>query len=51
MLPTLDRIDKRILAALQQNGRISNVDLAKQVGLSPTPCLRRAKLLEGAGII
>lgn len=51
MAPTLDRIDKRILAALQRNGRMSNVELAKEVGLSPTPCLRRVRMLEDAGII
>lgn len=48
---TLDDIDKRILRALQRNGRISNVDLATEVGLSPSPCLRRVKLLEEAGVI
>lgn len=46
-----DDIDKRILRALQRNGRVSNVDLAKEVGLSPSPCLRRVKLLEEAGVI
>jgi len=48
---TLDMIDRRILAALQRNGRISNVELANEVGLSPSPCLRRVKLLEDAGVI
>lgn len=47
----LDRIDRKILAALQQNGRISNLDLAEAVGLSPTPCARRIKRLEEAGVI
>ncbi|WP_202314521.1 MULTISPECIES: Lrp/AsnC family transcriptional regulator [unclassified Mesorhizobium] len=47
----LDDIDKRILRALQRNGRISNIDLAREVGLSPSPCLRRVKLLEEAGVI
>ncbi len=47
----LDEIDRRILLALQRNGRIQNVELAKEVGLSPSPCLRRVKLLEDAGII
>ncbi|MVA72593.1 winged helix-turn-helix transcriptional regulator [Agrobacterium vitis] len=51
MSHTLDNIDRRILRALQKNGRISNVDLAQQVGLSPSPCLRRVRLLEEAGII
>jgi len=47
----LDDIDRRILRALQRNGRLQNVELAKEVGLSPSPCLRRVKLLEEAGII
>ncbi|WIJ25439.1 Lrp/AsnC family transcriptional regulator [Devosia sp. RR2S18] len=47
----LDPIDRRILKALQRNGRISNVELANEVGLSPSPCLRRVKLLEEAGVI
>ncbi|RUU86022.1 Lrp/AsnC family transcriptional regulator [Mesorhizobium sp. M7A.T.Ca.TU.009.01.1.2] len=47
----LDEIDKRILRALQRDGRMANNDLAKEVGLSPSPCLRRVKLLEEAGII
>ena len=47
----MDDIDKRIIAALQQDGRLSNVDLAARVGLSPSPCLRRVRLLEEAGII
>lgn len=48
---TLDAIDRRILRVLQNNGRISNVELANQVGLSPSPCLRRVRLLEESGII
>lgn len=48
---TLDEIDRRILKVLQRDGRISNIDLAKEVGLSPSPCLRRVRLLEEAGII
>ena len=48
---TLDRFDKKILRALQDNGRISNQDLAEKIGLSPSPCLRRVKALEEAGII
>ncbi|MGR6466383.1 Lrp/AsnC family transcriptional regulator [Rhizobium sp. PAMB 3182] len=48
---SLDAIDRRILRVLQRNARISNVDLAKEVGLSPSPCLRRVKLLEEAGVI
>jgi Lrp/AsnC family leucine-responsive transcriptional regulator len=47
----LDRIDLRILNELQQNGRISNVELAKRVGLSATPCLERVKRLETNGFI
>ncbi|KXX63314.1 Lrp/AsnC family transcriptional regulator [Marichromatium gracile] len=47
----LDRYDRRILAELQDNGRISNQDLAERVGLSPSPCLRRVRALEAAGII
>lgn len=51
MPPTLDAIDRRILRALQRNGRIPNVELAKEVGLSPSPCLRRVRLLEESGVI
>ncbi|HEV7246106.1 MAG TPA: Lrp/AsnC family transcriptional regulator [Shinella sp.] len=47
----LDDIDRRILRELQQNGRLQNIELAKRVGLSPSPCLRRVKLLEDAGVI
>ena len=47
----LDDIDRRILRALQRDGRLQNVELAKEVGLSPSPCLRRVKLLEEAGAI
>jgi len=47
----LDRIDKRILACIQTNGAISNLELAEQVGLSPSPCSRRVKALEDAGLI
>lgn len=46
-----DAIDIRILQALQENGRIANNELAERVGLSPSPCLRRVKLLEEAGVI
>lgn len=48
---TLDKIDRAILALLQQNGRLSNVQLAEQVGLSESACLRRVKVLEESGII
>jgi Lrp/AsnC family leucine-responsive transcriptional regulator len=47
----LDRIDRRILATLQNNGRLTNVALADLVGLSPSPCLRRVKRLEAEGYI
>jgi len=47
----LDRIDFSILRLLQENGRLSNHDLARQVGLSPSPCWRRVKRLEEDGII
>ena len=47
----LDRLDLRILAQLQKNGRVTNVDLADAVGLSPSPCLTRVKRLEKAGYI
>lgn len=47
----LDDIDKLILRVLQRDGRIANNDLAREVGLSPSPCLRRVKLLEEAGVI
>src|SRR5436190_18676957 len=47
----LDAIDLKILDALQRDGRLSNVTLAKTVGLSPTPCAERVRALEAAGII
>lgn len=47
----LDRTDKRILEQLQQNARISNLDLADAVGLSATPCARRVKRLEETAIV
>ncbi len=50
-LPTLDRIDRRILKCLQKDGGLSNQELAEKVGLSPSPCLRRVRALEEAGII
>jgi Lrp/AsnC family leucine-responsive transcriptional regulator len=46
-----DRIDRRILAELQQDGSLTNQALADRVGLSPSPCLRRVKALEDAGVI
>ena len=47
----LDRYDRQILELLQQDGRISNQDLADRIGLSPSPCLRRIRTLEEAGVI
>ena len=47
----LDAIDLQILAALQENGRITNVDLSERVGISAPPCLRRVRALEEAGFI
>ena len=47
----LDAIDWRILRTLQDDGRITNVELAEKVGLSPPPCLRRVRALEEAGYI
>lgn len=47
----LDRIDRRILEELQADGRLTNVELAKRVGLSAPPCLRRVRALEEAGLI
>lgn len=52
-MPTkkLDRIDRKILEVIQRNGDISNIELAERVNLSPSPCSRRVKQLEEAGII
>ena len=47
----LDRYDKQILEALQDNGRLSNQELADRIGLSPSPCLRRVRRLEESGLI
>lgn len=51
MLKSLDRTERRILEALQQDGRLSNVELAQAVGLSESPCLRRVRGLESEGVI
>lgn len=52
MEPTvLDRIDRRIVDVLQRDGRLANNELAAQVNLSPSPCLRRVRSLEEAGVI
>ncbi|WP_367139460.1 MULTISPECIES: Lrp/AsnC family transcriptional regulator [Streptomyces] len=47
----MDSVDREILFHLRQDGRLSNVELAKRVGLTPPPCLRRVKRLEDEGII
>jgi len=47
----LDRIDRRILSDLQSDGRMTNVDLAQNAGISAPPCLRRVRALEKAGVI
>lgn len=47
----LDRIDRRILRDMQENGRMTNVELASRVGISAPPCLRRVRALETAGYI
>jgi len=52
-MPTvkLDAIDRKILQSLQTDGRMSLAELSEKVGLSPSPCLRRVRLLEKAGVI
>lgn len=47
----LDKVDRRILRDLQENGRMTNVELAKRAGISPPPCLRRVRALEAEGYI
>ncbi|RMF18282.1 MAG: Lrp/AsnC family transcriptional regulator [Alphaproteobacteria bacterium] len=49
--PKLDAVDMKILATLQNEGRITNVDLAERVGITAPPCLRRVRALEEAGYI
>ena len=51
MSKNLDEIDLKILSEIQADGRITNVELAKRVGISPPPCLRRVRTLEEAGYI
>ncbi len=51
MTPQLDKLDRRILQELQRDGAITNLELAERIGLSPSPCARRVKQLEDAGII
>jgi DNA-binding Lrp family transcriptional regulator len=50
-MPNLDEIDRRLLAELQDDGRMTNVELAHRVGLTAPPCLRRVRALEDAGVI
>ena len=47
----IDKFDRKILKALQANGRLSNVELAEKVGLSESPCLRRVRAMEASGLI
>lgn len=47
----LDRFDRKLLEVLQSNGRLPNTDLAEGIGLSPSPCSRRLRLLEESGVI
>ncbi len=49
--PRLDAFDRKILHALQDDARLTNVELAQRIGLSASPCLRRVRLLEEAGLI
>ena len=50
-MATLDTIDRKLLAELQSEGRVTNVDLARRVGLTAPPCLRRVRALEEDGVI
>jgi DNA-binding Lrp family transcriptional regulator len=47
----VDQLDRAILSQLQSEGRLANIELADRVGLSPSPCLRRVRNLEGSGVI
>ncbi len=47
----MDAVDRRIIAELQRDGRLSNVELAERIGLTPAPCLRRVRRLESDGVI
>jgi Lrp/AsnC family transcriptional regulator, leucine-responsive regulatory protein len=49
--PAVDEIDRAIIAELRRNARLSNVELAERINLSPSPCLRRVRALEEAGVI
>jgi Lrp/AsnC family transcriptional regulator, leucine-responsive regulatory protein len=50
-MSSFDKIDQKILSELQRDGSLSNVELAKRVNLSPSPCLARVKALETSGVI
>jgi DNA-binding Lrp family transcriptional regulator len=47
----MDEVDRRILFELQRDGRLTNQELADRIGLSPSPCLRRVRMLQDAGVI
>ena len=47
----MDHIDRAIIVELQRNGRLTNIELADRIGLTPSPCLRRVKQLESSGVI
>ena len=51
ILMLIDAVDRNIIAALQRDGRLTNVELAERVGLTPAPCLRRVRRLEADGVI
>jgi DNA-binding Lrp family transcriptional regulator len=51
MIATMDMVDLQIIAELQRDGRLSNVELAERIGLTPAPCLRRIRRLESDGVI
>lgn len=51
MRSRIDEIDRKILRELQADGRLTNVELAQRIGMSPPPCLRRVRALEEAGVI
>ena len=50
-IPIIDRTDRKIIAALQSDGRVTNADLAEELGLSTSACHRRVKSLEASGVI
>ena len=50
-MSNIDKIDQKIIFFLQQDGKLTNFELAEKVGLSPSPCLRRVKTLEQKGLI